>query len=59
MILNASKRTGELNYEKKIILMSISKSVIMDMEVCFPFGNKTLLKEVIKTMSAGTLETYE
>jgi hypothetical protein len=39
--------------------MSASKSVIRNMEVCFPFGNKTLLEEVMKILGAGVLETYE
>lgn len=43
----------------KIIRMSTSKSVIINVEFFFPFGNKTLLEEVRKTTGAGALESYE
>jgi len=57
MVLNDAKRTGELNYEKQSVIMSTSKSVFINMEVCFPFGNKTLLEEDMKTVGAGVFET--
>jgi hypothetical protein len=57
--LNCAKTTGELNYEKQSVLVNTSKSVIINVEVCFPFGNKTLLEEVMKIVGAGILKTHE
>jgi len=48
MSLRGTKRTVELNCEKQSILMSISKSVVTNMEVCFLFGTKHCWKKLWK-----------